>query len=496
MVDAGIRRVLAVVAVVFAASSAAVGALALFEIERDLSVGKVRLSSAPAWDGALDVYVPLVDWGVRFPEAVRMPARLSLNLRTVDRSAAERLADGDAPEVGHVRDEAAQAVADYVRLLVVAIAIAAVLLGGLVAVALRGDAARPRTLAIAVAGTAIAWCSAVAVLLPPRGEIANPDYYAHGPDIPAALRAVELARGSADALSEEIGAQLVGLARLVTGPADRAGAGSVARLTLASDLHSNLLALPALERAAAGGPLFFAGDLTSSGSPFETALTRRVARIGSPTVFVSGNHDSDVLARRLARAGAIVLTDRGRLRADGTRGPLVVRVGRLRVAGYPDPFERRAVQGYRDRYRDAPPPARRRRDFADWLRPLVGDVDIVMVHSPGLAARSVRELRADPPASPLVILTGHTHRAAVRTSSNLVVLNGGTAGGGGIGNLDENQPFGLAVLTYARDGGFRPLLADTVEIDPRDGAASAERTPLAISGDAARAPVRRTAGGS
>ena len=76
------------------------------------------------------------------------------------------------------------------------------------------------------------------------------------------------------------------------------------------------------------------------------------------------------------------------------------------------------------------------------------------------------------------------------------MLNGGTAGGGGIGNLDENQPFGLAVLTYSNDGGFRPLLADTVEIDPRDGAASAERTPLTISGDAARGPARRTAGGN
>lgn len=492
---ARIRPTLAVVAVVLASSVAAVGALAVFEIERDLSVGKVRLSSAPAWDGALDVYVPLVDWGVRFPEAVRMPARLSLSLRTVDRSAAERLANGDAPEIEHVRDEAADAIADYIRLLVAAAALAALVIGALVAAALRG-AARWRTLAIAVAATAIGWCVAIVVLLPPRGEIANPDYYAHGPDIPAALRAVELARGTADALSEEIDAQLVGLARLVAAPADRSRGGPIARLTLASDLHSNLLAIPALERAVGDGPLFFAGDLTSSGSPFEVALTRRIARIGSAVVFVTGNHDSDALARRLARAGAIVLTDRGRLRADGTRGPLVVRVGGLRVAGYSDPFERRAAQGYRDRYDDAPPAARRRRAFADWLRPLVGRVDVVMVHSPGLAARALRELRADPPAAPLVLLTGHTHRAAVRTSPNLVLLNGGTAGGGGVGNLDEDQPFGLAVLTYARAGGFRPLLADTVEIDPRSGAASAERTPLEISAAEANAPARRAAGGN
>jgi predicted phosphodiesterase len=195
-------------------------------------------------------------------------------------------------------------------------------------------------------------------------------------------------------------------------------------------------------------------------------------------VFVTGNHDSDVLARRLAGAGAIVLTERGRLRSDGSHGPVVVRVAGLRVAGYSDPFERRRAQGYRDRYDDAGPTEQRRRRFADWLRPLVGDVDVVMVHSPGVAARALRELRSEPPDAPIALLTGHTHRATVRTSTNLVELNGGTVGGGGVGNLDEQQPFGMAVLTYSIADGFRPLLADIVEIDAHSGAATAQRTPL------------------
>jgi hypothetical protein len=101
-----------------------------------------------------------------------------------------------------------------------------------------------------------------------------------------------------------------------------------------------------------------------------------------------------------------------------------------------------------------------------------------MVHSPGLASRALRELRSDPPDAPIALLTGHTHRATVRASTNLVQLNGGTVGGGGVGNLDEQQPFGMAVLTYSIAGGFRPLLADIVEIDARSGAATAQRTPL------------------
>ena len=53
--------------------------------------------------------------------------------------------------------------------------------------------------------------------------------------------------------------------RLVNAPANRAPLGSrLPRLTVASDLHNNVIALPALERAASGGPLLFAGDLHRS----------------------------------------------------------------------------------------------------------------------------------------------------------------------------------------------------------------------------------------
>ena len=54
---------------------------------RSLSVGEIRLSVAPGHSGALDVYVPLVDWGARF-EAIRLPVRLRVDVRTVDRDAA------------------------------------------------------------------------------------------------------------------------------------------------------------------------------------------------------------------------------------------------------------------------------------------------------------------------------------------------------------------------------------------------------------------------
>jgi hypothetical protein len=59
-----------------------------------------------------------------------------------------------------------------------------------------------------------------------------------------------------------------------------------------------------------------------------------------------------------------------------------------------------------------------------------------------------------------------------------VELNGGTAGGGGTGNLEKNQPFGLAVLVRERGNRFTPLLADVVEIDAQSAEARAQRTRL------------------
>ena len=469
-----IRSVAAVALVVIAGLGGGLMALATYSAERELSVGRIELSVQPFHRGALDLYVPLVDWGARFG-AVRLPARLSIDVRTVDREAAERLAAGQLPDVVAVREEARDAVASYLRVLLLVVLACALAAGLLVALAVRGRGVpRLRWLFAAAGATALAGSLVLVLLLPPRGEIADPEYYANGPDIPVALRAIEQAQGSARAISEELNEQLVGLARLVAASSRRDAASDLHRLVLASDLHNNLLALPALDRAVGREPLFFAGDLTSSGSPFEFNLVRRIVQIGHPFVFVSGNHDSDALVRRMALAGGIVLTEQGRLRADGSYGPLVVKVRGLRVAGYSDPFERRARNRFRSPGEPRPTPAQQE-EFRDWLRPLLGRVDVVMVHSPMLTQAAAEELRRIPPRRPLVLLTGHTHLPEFRSSTNFVELNGGTVGGGGTGNLEKNQPFGLAVLIYAREGGFEPTAADLVQIDAHGGSAQAQR---------------------
>jgi predicted phosphodiesterase len=471
-----VRRALSIVVVVLAALTGAIAALGTFTYERELSVGTVHLESDLAHDGALDLYVPLVDWGVRFG-AVRLPVRLRVDVRTIDRQAAVRLGQAGRVDVAPVRAEAADAVEGYIRRVVLVVAAAALLAGVLAAAAIRGPALR-WLLGTAVL-TAVLCAGAIVLWLPPRGDLGTPEFYAHGPDIPRALEAVQGVAASAQTLRDELDAQLVGLAQLVTAPGTRSAVTGLPRATIASDLHNNLVSLPTLAGAAEDGPLLFVGDLTDTGTPLETALTRRVVRSGRPFLFAPGNHDSDVMLSRLVREGAIVLGARGRLLASGARGEVVVRAGGLRVAGYDDPNQRQRADGYRDRgtvITDADTEA-----FAAWLRTLLGRVDVVMVHNPKLLRVALEELRATPPATPLVFAVGHTHAGSIeRVGANVTVVNGGTVGAGGTGNLGEGLAVGLAQVAYST-GPFAPITADLVEIDPDSGSSRAERVRLDVA---------------
>jgi hypothetical protein len=90
-------------------------------------------------------------------------------------------------------------------------------------------------------------------------------------------------------------------------------------------------------------------------------------------------------------------------------------------------------------------------------------------------------MKSNPPDHPVVLAVGHTHRPAVEiVAPNVTLLNGGTAGAGGSGNLTEDQPIGLAVLTYQQEPSFAPVAADLVEVDPGDGSARAERRQIPV----------------
>jgi predicted phosphodiesterase len=468
-----------VAAVVIAGIVGAYAALDTYDEESQLSVGRIELSADAGPRGALDLYVPLVDWGIRFDDAIRLPVRLNVDLRTVDRDVVSRVARGGALDLQDVRDEARNAIAAYLKKLIGLALLGAAALGLLVAFAVRARWG-PRlryTVGAAITGT-VAIAIALVVLLPPRGAIDTPQYYAFGGDIPRALEAVEAAQQSTRALDQELDAQLVGLARLVTDPSQLTTLADRPTITVASDLHNNFLAAPFLRNATGeNSPLFFAGDLTDRGSPVEAQVVSQVAGIGHPFVFVSGNHDSDSLQADLARRGAVVLTERGRLNADGSYGPVINDIAGLKVAGYSDPFQRRASENFRDRYEPAPTTAMQDA-FTAWVLPLVNEADVIMVHEPALIEPALAVLEDDPPDRPLVFITGHTHSADIERFGGVTVINGGSVGAGGTGNLTEPTDYALARLIYTADPDFQPLAADLVTIDPGSGSSTARRERL------------------
>ena len=469
-----VRAGLAMLAVALACLAGGLFVLSWYSAQHRLAVGTVSYSVTPIRSGALDLYVPLLDWGVRF-EGVRFPARLEVEVRTANRRAVATIARGGLSAAGSVRAQARDGIASYLRKLALLTAAGALSLGLLVVAALRPRRARARLQIATAFVVAAAWAAAVAFLLAPRGSLSDPVYFAHGSDIPIALRAIEAASRGPERLSDSIDSQLLGLARLVTAPGNRVPLTGLPRVAVASDLHNNVVVIASLRRAAAGRPLVVAGDLSDRGTPLETSALRSIASAGDPLVFVAGNHDSDSSSLTLAQAGAIVLTRSGRLLADGRHGPLVVRVGGLRMAGYESPNIRLVAQGYRDRGADVS--AEDQAAFRAWLAPLIGRVDVVVVHEPTLAAPAVGALREAGGSGPLVLLSGHTHHQAVRSEGDIVEINGGTAGAGGTGNLDEGQPIGLAIATY-QTGPFKPLAVDLVQVAPGTGAGSARRLRL------------------
>src|SRR5436190_7107835 len=136
------RPALAVVHVIVAGLGGGLAAMTAFRQDRRLSVGTVTLSVTPFHRGALDLYVPLVDWGVRF-RSVRFPARVHVDVRSVNRKEAARIAGGADVDVRGLRHEANHEIGSYLRALL-AVVLAASLAAGLAAAFAMRSRAGPR----------------------------------------------------------------------------------------------------------------------------------------------------------------------------------------------------------------------------------------------------------------------------------------------------------------------------------------------------------------
>lgn len=464
--------------------------------ERPTALGDVALRIAPALHGEVDAFIPLADWGVR-ADAFHAPLVIHVEPRTIDRQAVIRASGGERRILATAQRDAQRA-ARHALLRALRWGVGGALVLGLgLAATLRWGRQRPWRVSLA-------WGAAVVVLAGSVGGLAllrtdrtfdpeafaAPRFYARGAELAQLLKVAADAEGSGEAYRSQVDRTLSGYAALLNAGRGPGLEPPGRRAILISDLHANTLVLDAVERLATGSPVFFAGDFAQSGTPAEARLlVDRVNALGQ-LVAVSGNHDSRRFMRRLAAAGAIVLTETGRLRADGrTSGKPVERIAGLLVAGYADPLESRSgdpddpdrIFSFSERPDGEREFEQAQADVLAWFHTLRPRPDVVLIHQNGLAQALARALR--PENGPrLVILTGHDHRQHVDVHGQTLVIDAGTVGGGGVLGAGK-APIGVAQLEVVT--GPWPRVIDLIRVEPISGAAQAERV-LPTSPDVCR----------
>jgi predicted phosphodiesterase len=449
----------------------------------------------PALDGRVDAYVPLADWGVRV-RAFDGPLELRGEIRSIQREAVLRAATGEGEIIEDTRASLDDVAADALMRAVMFALGGAVIVGliGALGFAATGRRRR-RVLAGVVAGTVVTaglviGGSALLVRATFDAEgFEDPSFYARGAELLQLLEAANKTQARAEryqataengvrSFSQLLAEGGVGQAGGFIGAAE--GAESA---ILASDLHNNTLAVRSLEALGNGDePVFFVGDFGHQGSEGEARLVApRLADLGPRVIAVSGNHDSALLMRRLARSGITVLTGGGRLRGDGTRtGDPIIEVMGMKVAGVADPLEWQGnnpsdperIFSFSERPdgdREFEAAAQR---MVEWFDALPERPDVVLMHNHGLAKEFGLALLERGAQPDLAVLTGHSHKQRVDRYGDVVVVNAGTAGAGGVLALGS-QKVGLGELRFGAAGALQAV--DLIQAEPLSGGAQAER---------------------
>jgi predicted MPP superfamily phosphohydrolase len=455
--------------------------------ERAFALGTVEISATPALGGGVDVYIPIVDWGVR-AQPYRVPLDISLEFRSLDRDAALtaiRSGESARAELVAVEDDLGKVVRAELRRTAVFAVIggaAGGLLAGIVVAARRGR----HWVVIGAIGGAVTALAAVGIFALDLSRtnyaeaIREPTFYAHGEELPQLVDFSSQLLAVTDRYTESFDQAVAGLTNLVAAASGGVGLpATAATVALASDLHSNTFVLPVVRRYTQSLPVFLVGDFSQLGTELEEPIATTVATLSDTVVAVSGNHDTRPLMLALARAGVTVLTRDGRLRPDDTvDGDPIVDVAGLAVAGYDDPLAR-AATGIADHELELSPEDLEEESerIVAWFDGLPERPDVVLVHQHALAHALLDSL--DPDDSRVIVLTGHDHEAHYHLEGPHLLLDGGTLGAGGPFAIGE-EPASFALLSL--DDQLAPLAVDLIGVEPLSGSGSVQR--IVLSADA------------
>ncbi|MEW5785340.1 MAG: metallophosphoesterase [Bacillota bacterium] len=210
------------------------------------------------------------------------------------------------------------------------------------------------------------------------------------------------------------------------------------RVLHVSDIHNNPAAIDFIEKVIGSFQIDLiidTGDLTDYGTALETELLSRVAALPVPYLFVPGNHDSPQVIEAMRREGAVVLEHD------------LVEIKGLRISGIADPSSDGPSMT------TAPDQTLSRISRAAYL--LMAEEawpDIVAVHHPLMGEPFLGRVP--------VILSGHTHRAAVNFEKQSALINAGSTGAAGVRGLSapRENPYSMVVLYFSSGADERQTL--------------------------------------
>lgn len=466
------------------------------------ALGQFQAELMVSSHGEVDLFVPIVDWGVRAP-LFDAPFKLAVEPRVIEREVLLGAAGGDPKIFAAAQSDFERAGRQTIErgflwglagvLLITAIGLMSIEQLGLGHRRLRLILAiLPISLALVfVAGSLIAAATSFDVR-----RSADTSYYARGGELRRLLGIVGRTASARQGYKNQIQRTITSYAALLGGLTRLPGADSEVRdeqrMLLLSDLHGNVSSLDAISELVPNGrktnrwPALITGDLANRGDRGEIeALRKEVLKLAaqrSEVLVVSGNHDSALMMSALAEIGVKVLGRRGRLRPDGWDGDPIHEVLGMTIAAWDDPLEwkgpnpgdQKRAFSYTERPNGATEQARDRESLDRWFDSLPERPDLLMIHDVSAAMHLAAGLQARGSAErDLLILTGHDHRQHIERYGNILVLDSGTAGAGGLLGAGST-PVSFAELSF-RPGKILPASADMINVEPISGEAEAQR---------------------
>ena len=201
-----------------------------------------------------------------------------------------------------------------------------------------------------------------------------------------------------------------------------------------SDIHNNPIAYDFAKQVIESFPVDFVldtGDLTDWGTALEAEVIRRIEQLNIPYIFVSGNHDSPEVIRRLeSTANASVIYGEGQ----SFFGLWIAGSGDLVATSYlPEPASLAELNAQTEQINTT---WAERED-----RP-----DIFMVHNHRVAEALKPDLFP-------VVVYGHSHLWGMKQVDGTVYLNAGTTGAAGLRGFQSKDPmpYSLSLLYFSPD---------------------------------------------